>query len=84
MVLPKSVKILTLILLSRREKGKNSRYGNFSPGGRPNSSLYPLPLTPLFINMPWSASIPQLIEVLLSHPVNLSEAALAQVSSGIL
>ncbi|WGV26558.1 UDP-N-acetylmuramoyl-tripeptide--D-alanyl-D-alanine ligase [Halotia branconii] len=33
--------------------------------------------------MPWSASIPQLIEVLLSHPVNLSEAALAQVSSGI-
>ncbi|MBH8552784.1 UDP-N-acetylmuramoyl-tripeptide--D-alanyl-D-alanine ligase [Nostocaceae cyanobacterium CENA357] len=33
--------------------------------------------------MPWSASIPQLIEVLLSHPVNLSEAALAQVSNGI-
>jgi UDP-N-acetylmuramoyl-tripeptide--D-alanyl-D-alanine ligase len=33
--------------------------------------------------MPWSASIPQLIEVLLSQPVNLSEAALAQVSSGI-
>ncbi len=33
--------------------------------------------------MPWSASIPQLIEVLLSHPVNLSEAALAQVSCGI-
>jgi UDP-N-acetylmuramoyl-tripeptide--D-alanyl-D-alanine ligase len=33
--------------------------------------------------MPWSVSIPQLIEVLLSQPVNLSEAALAQVSSGI-
>ena len=33
--------------------------------------------------MPLSASLTQLIEVLLAQPVNLSEAALAQVSSGI-
>ncbi len=33
--------------------------------------------------MPLSASLTQLIEVLLAQPVNLSEAALAQVSSKI-
>ncbi|NDJ24035.1 UDP-N-acetylmuramoyl-tripeptide--D-alanyl-D-alanine ligase [Nostoc sp. B(2019)] len=33
--------------------------------------------------MPFSATLTQLVEILLSLPVNLSEAALAQVSSGI-
>ncbi|MBD6617947.1 UDP-N-acetylmuramoyl-tripeptide--D-alanyl-D-alanine ligase [Komarekiella sp. 'clone 1'] len=33
--------------------------------------------------MPFSATLTQLVEILLSRPVNLSEAALAQVSSGI-
>ncbi|MBH8572136.1 UDP-N-acetylmuramoyl-tripeptide--D-alanyl-D-alanine ligase [Nostocaceae cyanobacterium CENA369] len=33
--------------------------------------------------MNWSATLSQLIEVLLAQPVNLSEAALAQVTSGI-
>ncbi|WP_193195788.1 UDP-N-acetylmuramoyl-tripeptide--D-alanyl-D-alanine ligase [Nostoc sp. MG11] len=33
--------------------------------------------------MPFSATLTQLVEILLCRPVNLSEAALAQVSSGI-
>jgi UDP-N-acetylmuramoyl-tripeptide--D-alanyl-D-alanine ligase len=33
--------------------------------------------------MPWSASLTQLIETVSAHPVNLSPAALAQVSSSI-
>ncbi|MBW4685997.1 MAG: UDP-N-acetylmuramoyl-tripeptide--D-alanyl-D-alanine ligase [Komarekiella atlantica HA4396-MV6] len=33
--------------------------------------------------MPFSATLTQLVEILLSRPVNLSEVALAQVSSGI-
>jgi UDP-N-acetylmuramoyl-tripeptide--D-alanyl-D-alanine ligase len=33
--------------------------------------------------MPWSATLTQLVEVLLAQPVNLSEAALTQVGYGI-
>ncbi|MDB9326242.1 Mur ligase domain-containing protein, partial [Nodularia spumigena CS-590/02] len=33
--------------------------------------------------MPWSVSISQLLEVLCAQPINLSEAALTQVSSTI-